>query len=198
VQIARALFVTRENACTRLVSAIAVKPAVSDLGNAFASGVGQVHAAMPRSSLLCLARRFRDSSGQSLIEGAIITPLLLLITFAIVDFGWLFFVNLTLESGVSQAARYGVTGRVMDGSTRQESIKSIVRSAASPLTLDDDDFHFSHLVGGNWVDGVGGPGDIGKVAVTYQHRVLVLSPFFSGGQVNLRVESAMKNEDRFE
>ena len=37
-------------------------------------------------------RRLRDTAGTSIVEAAIITPLLLLLTFSIVDFGALFYV----------------------------------------------------------------------------------------------------------
>ena len=60
------------------------------------------------------SRRLRDTAGTSMLEAAIITPLLLLLTLSIVDFGALFYVYLALENGVSQATRYGVTGNVMD------------------------------------------------------------------------------------
>ena len=43
-----------------------------------------------------------------MIEAAISTPLLLLLTFSIVDFGALFFVYLSLENGVSQATPYSI------------------------------------------------------------------------------------------
>ena len=43
------------------------------------------------------------ASGQSMLEAAFITPLLLLLTFAIVDFSALLYVHLALENGVSQA-----------------------------------------------------------------------------------------------
>ena len=54
-----------------------------------------------------VARRLRDSSGQSLLEAAFITPLLLLLTFAIVDFSSMLYVHLALQNGVAQASRYG-------------------------------------------------------------------------------------------
>ena len=53
------------------------------------------------------ARRY---PGRQLLEAAIITPLLLLLTFSIVDFAALFYVYLALENGVSQATRFAVTG----------------------------------------------------------------------------------------
>jgi hypothetical protein len=145
-----------------------------------------------------LVRRLGDATGQSLIEATIVTPLLLFLTFGIVDFGWLFYTNLALESGVSQAVRYAVTGRAMDGMSREESIKSVMRRAAPALAIDDDDFRFSHLVDGEWVAGTGGPGEVEKLTVTYSHRILVLSPFFRDPAIDLQVESAMKNEERFE
>ena len=47
------------------------------------------------------------------------TPLLLLLTFSIVDFAALFYVYLALENGASQATRYAVTGQVQAGMTRE-------------------------------------------------------------------------------
>jgi hypothetical protein len=140
----------------------------------------------------------RDTSGQSMIEAAIVTPLLILATFAILEFGYLLFVNLSLENGVSQAARYGITGNVVTGLSRQDSIKSVMRSSTPTLTIPDESFQFSHLEGNTWVAGLGGPGTIGKVAIVYTHRVLVLRPLFGGDSVTLRVESSMKNESRFQ
>ena len=58
-------------------------------------------------------RRLSDSKGANLVEAAIITPLLLLLTLAIVDFSAMFYCYLALEHGVSQATRYAVTGQQM-------------------------------------------------------------------------------------
>ena len=49
-----------------------------------------------------------------MIEAAIITPLLLLLTFSIVDFGAVFYVYLALENGVSQATRSASPGKLKD------------------------------------------------------------------------------------
>ena len=46
----------------------------------------------------------------NILETAIVTPLLLLLTFGVVDFGALFYGYLALENGVSQATRSAVTG----------------------------------------------------------------------------------------
>jgi hypothetical protein len=145
--------------------------------------------------------RLRSSRGSTLIEAALITPLLLLLTFSIVDFGALLYIYLTLESGVSQATRFAVTNAEIPGMTREEAIRHAMREATPTLTLPDTAFTFSFMPpgGSSWTSGPGGPGDIGRVTVNYTWNIMtpLIRPFFTGGQINMRVESAMKNEARW-
>jgi hypothetical protein len=154
-------------------------------------------------------RRMADATGSSLIEAAMITPLLVLLTFSIVDFASMFYVYLALENGVSQATRYAVTGNVMDDPnnpggqlSRDDSIKTAMRQATPTLTIDDSDFSFAHMAVGSssWVAGSGGPGEIQKVTVNYTWKFFdpLIGAFFPGGQIALTVDSAMKNESRFQ
>jgi Flp pilus assembly protein TadG len=143
--------------------------------------------------------RLRSARGSTLIEAAVITPLLLLLTFSIVDFGALLYVYLSLESGVSQATRFAITNTATPGLTREQSIMAAMRTATPTLTLQDSAFSFSFMAPNTstWVSGAaGGPGDIGRVTVNYTWSIMtpLIRPFFPGGQVNVRVESAMKNE----
>ena len=150
-------------------------------------------------------RRLRDAGGTSIVEAAVITPLLLLLTLSIVDFGLLFFVHLSLENGVSQATRLVVTNQMMDDPAnpgtklnRVDSIKLAMRQATPTLTIPDSAFTFTNLPAGSavWVGGAGGPGDIGKVSINYTWKLFnpMLWPFFTSGQITLVAESAMKNE----
>jgi hypothetical protein len=140
----------------------------------------------------------RDTCGTNLIEAAILTPLLLLLTFAIAEFGSLFYVYLSLESGVSQATRYAVTGRSRAGQTREQSIKWAMRHSTPTLTIPDGAFTFSHMKPGTsaWEGGSGGASDIGKVTVRYNWEFMtpLIRPFFDSGRITLVVESAMQNE----
>jgi hypothetical protein len=147
--------------------------------------------------------RLRSSRGSTLVEAALITPLLLLLTFSIVDFGSLLYIYLSLESGVSQATRYAVTGAQSPGLTREHSIMAAMRQATPTITLDDDAFTFSHMrpKTSTWVEGsAGGPDDIGRLTVNYQWNIMtpLIRPFFTNGRINIRVESAMKNEARWQ
>jgi hypothetical protein len=169
------------------------------------------HGVSPESSCEAPARhqsplrRLRSARGATLIEAALVTPLLLLLTFATMDFAALFYCYLSLENGVSQATRYAVTGSQMNDPAHPgnllsptASIEAAMRQATPTLTIPDAAFTFNHMpIGGTaWVAGTGGPSDIEKVSVDYTWSLLTpfLRPFFAGGQVSLHVESAMKNE----
>jgi Flp pilus assembly protein TadG len=157
-----------------------------------------------------LIKRLKDSSGATMLEAALITPLLLLLTFSIVDFASMFYVYLSLESGVSQATRYGVTGALMDDPSkpagtklsREASLKAAMRAATPTLTIPDEAFSFSHMRPGtaSFVNGVGGPGDVERLTVDYDWALLtpLLRPFFTNGTLHIRVQSTMKNEARFQ
>jgi Flp pilus assembly protein TadG len=146
--------------------------------------------------------RLRSARGSTLIEAAVITPLLLLLTFSVIDFGALLYIFLALESGVSQATRFAITNTATPGLTREQSIMAAMRTATPTLTLPDAAFSFSFMAPGasTWTNGAaGGPGDIGRVTVDYNWNIMtpLIRPFFAGGQINVRVESAMKNEAKW-
>ena len=156
-----------------------------------------------------LFRRLKDTAGSNLLEAAMITPLLLILTFGIIDFGYLFYVYLALENGVSLASRYAVTGNQMadpnnpaQNLSRVDSIKFAMRQATPTLTIPDTAFSFNHMVpGGNvWLAGVGGPSDVDKVTVQYTWRPVtpILTPFLTNNQMSLSVDSTMKNEAIFQ
>jgi hypothetical protein len=156
-----------------------------------------------------VSRLLGEASGSNMVEAAIITPLLLLLTFSVVDFASLFYVNLALENGVSQATRYAVTGNVMNDPanpanqlSRVDSIKLAMRQATPTLTLNDSAFTFSHMPAGGsaWIGGTGAPGDIEKLTIDYNWNILtpLIRPFFAGGQIHVSVNSAMRNESRFQ
>ena len=152
-----------------------------------------------------VVKRLGNAKGATLIEAALITPLFLVLTFSIADFGTLFYTYLALEHGVSLASRYGVTGRQMDDPANpgtplnhQESLKLAMRQGTPTLTILDSAFTFAHRApgGGAWLAGAGGPGDLERVSVDYTWRFFtpIVGAFFPNGEVNLRVDSAMKNE----
>lgn len=145
-----------------------------------------------------LHRLVTDRSGANLLEAAILTPLLLLLTFGIVEFSMVFFVYLALEHGVSEATREVAIG---NSGNRAAAMMQAMRAATPNITIPDQDFSFSHLSpgGSSWVNGPGGPDDIDKLTVNYTWTLMtpLIAPLFPGGAVHIRVESARKNEWKF-
>lgn len=77
-----------------------------------------------------LSRRRRDERGQSMVEFALVLPVILLILFAITEFGLVFEAQLTLSHLARAGARLATVG-----ATDAEIIDSI-RSGAVGLDLD--------------------------------------------------------------
>lgn len=172
------------------------------------SSARRILGALPAAGA-ALRRGWRDTRGANLVEGALVLPMVLFLTFAIIDFATLSYSYLALENGVSQATRFAVTGNVLDDPdkpgaklSRTDSIIAAMRHATPTLTLPADAFSFSHLPpgAGAWVGGTGGPNDVEKVRVQYTWMPLtpVLRPFLTDGKLIVVVDSAMKNEGRFE
>ncbi|HEY7499797.1 MAG TPA: TadE/TadG family type IV pilus assembly protein [Vicinamibacterales bacterium] len=152
-------------------------------------------------------RRLGNAKGANLVEAALITPLLLLLTFSIVDFAAAFYAYLALEHGVSQATRLAVTGQQLNDAGgnpigREASIKRAMREATPTLTIPDTAFAFSFMAPGSsvWSSGTGGAGDIGRVQVSYTWNFMtpLIRPFFTNGQMTMVVQSTMKNEAIFD
>ncbi|HUJ10905.1 MAG TPA: TadE/TadG family type IV pilus assembly protein [Verrucomicrobiae bacterium] len=87
-------------------------------------------------------RVLRARRGQSLVEFAMVAPLFFLLVFGIIDFGRLFFTQLTLQYALREAGRYAVTGQhqPIDPSnpaagnyTREQSIRNIAQKYAAGL-----------------------------------------------------------------
>lgn len=141
----------------------------------------------------------RRTLGQALAETALSIVLLVGLTFSVIDAAVLFFVYLTLENGVTEAARYAVTFRQESddrgGSlSRDDSIKKIMRDKTPGMSIPDSEFSFFNIT-----DDVGGTGsynDVIRVTVTHPWQLMfpVLWPLTGGGQFNLRVSATMKNE----
>ena len=146
------------------------------------------------------SKKWKSSKGANLVETAMIIPLLLLLTFAIIDFSTVLYVYLTLENGVSQATRYAVTGQQMNDPmnmgqklSREQSVKEAMRAATPTLSISDSCFQFYNLTKGT--SGAGGPSDVIRVTVNYDWTAFtpLIRPIFNG-QIRLTVQSTMKNE----
>jgi hypothetical protein len=147
--------------------------------------------------------RWTSEEGQSLVEAAMVLPIVILLIFAIVEFSILFYVYQSMENGISLATRYGITGQqrkdplnLNNYLSREDSIKLVMREWNQIIVLDDSSFAFEHLNGTSWIAGSGGPNEITRVTVNYNWRPTtpLIGVLFTGGKISLRVSSTMLNE----
>lgn len=117
----------------------------------------------------------RDERGTSALEIALILPVLLTMMFGLVEAGFFYFADQTVEKAAQLASRTAATGIGHDDGTRMQRILDTVGDFTSPL---QDRGAFSTTVesfapgSSSSVGGAGGPCDIVEVAVEYTYPPL--------------------------
>jgi Flp pilus assembly protein TadG len=95
-------------------------------------------------------RRIQDENGQTMVEFALVLPLLCVVLFGIVQFGILYNNYVTLTDATRAGARKAAVSRL---AANPESVtRAAVRTSASGLTLADADIDVT-VAGGVWEHG---------------------------------------------
>ncbi|MGC2424782.1 MAG: TadE/TadG family type IV pilus assembly protein [Nitrospirota bacterium] len=148
----------------------------------------------------------RDKRGQTLVEFALILPLLFLMLFGLIELSVMFYVNLTMQNAVRQGARTSVVGSSSGGPTQRTALIQAIKDSSNGLY--DKDAHgapqlttyivtpgnstFTNFTGAN----IGGAGQIVMVRLDYTWPLLtqILSPFFANDEYSFTVKATMRNE----
>ncbi len=85
-----------------------------------------------------LGRLWRRNEGVAAVEFAFVAPILLLTIVGIMEVAMVLIVSSLIEGGLRDAARFGITGFVPQGMTREEQITSIVGDATIGLVNMSD------------------------------------------------------------
>lgn len=143
--------------------------------------------------------KYTSTAGTSILEFALVVPIFFLLLFALMDFGRLFYVELTLQNAVRQAGRYAITGNHMadpqhPGNTlsRVSSIIQVAQDAAGGL--DVSAIQVSSLGGG--AGSAGGPGDTVTISLTTNLKLMtgLIAQFFKDGTYTFTVSVTFRNE----
>lgn len=130
----------------------------------------------------------KNEKGQSMVETALVLPLVILLLLGIFDFGWLFYNKLQVENCVREGARYAaVSYDVKDVEACKTDITKYINENLKPnnlnfaTTITDE----KHL-------------DSGYVTVKINTDVQTLTPitgiFFPGGMCHMEVSCTMHRE----
>jgi Flp pilus assembly pilin Flp len=80
-----------------------------------------------------LAEFLREERGAALVEFAFAGPIVIMSLMAVIEVALVIFLNMMVESGVREAARFGLTGGEETGYTREEYIVEIVNQRTMGL-----------------------------------------------------------------
>lgn len=84
------------------------------------------------------SRLWRRNEGVALVEFAFVAPILLLTIVGIMEVAMVLIVSSLIEGGLRDAARFGITGFVPQGMTREQQITSIIGDATIGLVKMSD------------------------------------------------------------
>ena len=144
-------------------------------------------------------------SGTTVIELAIITPVFLLILLGLMEFGIMFFSNLSMQYAVREGARYAVTGQSnLDPKTgNQQRYAAVIESIRSNSMGMYDKVEPVISVNGKayaanqYSNGMfGAPGDIIVLQLDCNWPLVtpMLAAMFTDGKYHYTVAATMRNE----
>ncbi len=120
----------------------------------------------------------RNQRGTSVMEFALVLPVLLAFVFGLVEMGYMYFASSTVEKAAQIGARYAVTGNGHDEGTRNGDIVSAVRDFTATLetkgTVDITlrNWPTKTPTGEGQVGSAGTPCDMMEVEVQYRYAPL--------------------------
>lgn len=136
--------------------------------------------------------RLKGEKGQSIVEMALILPILIVLLGAIIDFGWLYSCEISANNAVREAARYTAI-HIFDSSTDDDAAAahSIVLSEAVQLPSDLTTVVLDCLdIDGDGVD------DSVRITVTAPVKLLtgISSTLLGKNEITISSTSIMKIE----
>jgi Flp pilus assembly protein TadG len=156
-------------------------------------------------------RTLRSGKGTTIVEFAMVFPLLMLLMFGVMDFGFYFFVQHSLQFATREGVRLALVGRTIanpDGSgnqlSRVASIVQTIRNKAAVAVRPADvsvsvfpvDATFVDPSGWQTTQDAGLPGSYMRVRAryTYQFITPLVGAFVPGRSKVIQVQATYRNE----
>jgi Flp pilus assembly protein TadG len=152
----------------------------------------------------------KTEKGATAVEMAFALPVLLLLIFAVAEFGRYFFVQHTLQFGTREGMRLALVGGILTGGdgnplSREESIRRKIReSVSAAVNPADVAINFYYAMGSdynnddNWNEATnpGNPGQYMRVTTSYTYRFItpLIGSFFPAGVNEIRTQCTYRNE----
>jgi Flp pilus assembly protein TadG len=147
--------------------------------------------------------------GSSAVELALTLPIFIILFIGIIEFGWYFFVQHTMQYATREGMRLALVGRTLNDSsgtpmTREASIiQTIKDNAMLPMirnavqvSIYPLNTGYTDPVGWQTAQNAGDPGEYMRVRSRYNHIFFtpLIGGFFSGGGIVIQAEGTYRNE----
>jgi Flp pilus assembly protein TadG len=146
--------------------------------------------------------------GSSAVEFAMALPFFIILVVGIIEFGWYFFVQHTLQYATREGMRLALVGRTLGSPghpmTREASIIQTIKDQASMavspgallISIYPVNNDFSDPANWQATQDAGDPGQYMRVRTLYDHRLFtpLIGAFFSGGHIVIQAEGTYRNE----
>lgn len=134
-----------------------------------------------------MLKKYRRENGQSMLEFALVLPILLVLVCGIIDFGWLFYHQSELNNCAREGARFAIvnTGKTDRIPLIQNKVNSVASSSVKPITIAITYSNVQTPL-------------LGDVTLRLSSNIRVLTPvlgiFAQGQQIELTAKATMKVE----
>jgi Flp pilus assembly protein TadG len=151
-----------------------------------------------------------ENRGHAVVEFALVLPIFFLLVMGIIEFGWCYFVQHTVQYATREGMRLALVGRQLtdaSGTTlsREASIIKTIRDnvavAVKPAAVNIYIYPVSSTYQdpSNWNTApptAGNAGDYMRVRSTYVHKFFtpLIGKFFTGGSITIQAEGTYRNE----
>ncbi len=137
------------------------------------------------SRMACNLRKLlKDHKGTAFIEFALIAPIFFLVTFGIIDFGRMMWLNNTVEHAATEGARYAaVRGSNKPSPATETQVVSFVQNRADGMALTPSEIAVTWTPNNN-------AGSTVTVQVTYNYEYIIAG-FLGFDPVDLQGTSTM-------
>ena len=151
----------------------------------------------------------RGGKGATIVEFAVVFPLFLLLMFGVMDFGFYFFVQHSLQFATREGARLALVGGTINDTSgnplsREASIVRTIQNKASVAVKGSDvtisiypvDATFADPSGWQTTQNAGLPGSYMRVKSRYTYRFItpLVGAFVPGRSKVIEVQATYKNE----
>jgi Flp pilus assembly protein TadG len=151
----------------------------------------------------------RSERGTTIVEFAMVIPLLLLLMFMVIDMGYFFFVQHTVQYATREGVRLALVGRTISDThgnemTREASIVQTIRDKAAVAVHPADltvsifpvDNQYGDPTGWQTTQNAGDPGIYMRVRTRYTYHCItpLIGSLISGGAIPIQAQATYRNE----